>query len=75
MDGFFNILLGQVIAPMAFNAMPRRTSRLAQRGFVCMATTAKVVKLALKQRPHLLVGRVTVHARTATGIVVVIMVA
>jgi hypothetical protein len=40
-----------------------------------MAATAKVVELALQQRPHILVGRVAVHARTTAGIVVVIMVA
>ena len=68
-------LLRQVITHVALNAMPRRTALYTKRCFFRMAATAKVVELALEQRPHFLVGGVAVHAWAATGIVVVIVMA
>ena len=60
---------------MAFDAMPWRSSLLAQCRLVCMAATAQIVELALEKRPDVRVSGVAIHARTPSGIVVVIVVA
>jgi len=58
---------------MTFNAMSRRPAINAVRRFLCMTSATKVMKLSFEQWPYILGSGVTIHARPATRIVIVIV--
>jgi hypothetical protein len=58
---------------MALDAMSRRSAINAVRRFLRVTSTTKIMKLSFEQWPYILGSSVTIHARPATGIVIVIV--